>query len=115
MPSQNGRSRRRLDGRNASALTAIARKATVTGSRYVVDTRNPRPSDESTAAYAGEQIGQITLGTIDTPTPGTASAVSFQVRLGIYHLDRVIKALKNRTFGHRTAACALGCELNERL
>ncbi len=87
----------------------------MTGSRYVVDTRNPRPSDESTAAYAGEQIGQITLGNIDTPTPGTASAVSFQEGLAIYDLNLVIKALKNRTLGNRTAAGALGCQLREGL
>src|SRR5438128_1897864 len=102
MPIQNGRRPRRLDARNASAPTATARKATVTGSKYVVETRNPRPSDESTAAYAGEQTGQITLGSIDTPTPGTASAVSFQVRLAIY--DLMIKAPKDRTLGNRTTA-----------
>src|SRR6059036_1897462 len=104
MPIQNGRSPRQLDARHASAPTATARRTTVTGSRYVVDTRNPRPSDESTAAYADEQTGQITLGNIDTPTPGTASAVSFQVRLGIYDLGLMIKALKDRTLGNRTAA-----------
>src|SRR5229473_8576830 len=95
MPIQNGRRPRRLDARNASAPTAIAWKATVAVSRYVADTRNPRPSDDSTAAYAGEQTGQITLGIIDTPTPGIASAVSFQVRLGTYDLVLVIKALKD--------------------
>jgi len=100
-----------LDARNASAPEATARRAIVTGSRYVVDTRNPRPSDESTAGYAGEQIGQITLGNIDTPTPGTASAVSFQERLAIYDLDLVIKALKNRTLENRTAAGALAKRL----
>src|SRR6266852_4995829 len=102
MPIQNRRSPRRLDARNASAPTATARKATVTGSRYVVDTRNPRPSDESTAAYAGEQTGQITFGNIDTPTPGTASAVSFHVRLAIFNLGFVIQAFENRTLSNRT-------------
>src|SRR5207247_5565438 len=48
-PVQNGRRPRRLDARNASAPTATARKMTVTASRYVVERKNPRPSDETTA------------------------------------------------------------------
>jgi hypothetical protein len=55
------------------------------------------------------------LGNIETPTPGTASAVSFHARLAIYGLGLVIKALKDRTLGNWTAARALSCQLYERL
>jgi hypothetical protein len=102
-PIQNDVKPRRVEARNARAPTGTASNMTVTGSRYVVEARNPRPTDESTAAYAGEQIGQITGGSIDTPMPGTARAHCFQVRSAMLHLGLVIQAFENRAVSDRAA------------
>jgi hypothetical protein len=52
----------------------------VTGSRYVFVATNPSPRDDNAETRAGEQIGQTTFGTSDTPTPGSVvQLVGFMV------------------------------------
>src|SRR5919201_6662337 len=49
-------------------------KVRVSGNTYRAVARNGRPTDESSAAYAGEHIGQTTFGRNATPAPGSVAA-----------------------------------------
>jgi hypothetical protein len=49
-PTQNGPRPRRIDARKPNAATASDRTTNVSGSKYLVETKNPRPSDDNKAA-----------------------------------------------------------------
>src|SRR5260370_33260670 len=53
----------------------MARNATVRGSKYFAEIKNPKPNAETRPAYAGQQAGHINFGSRETPTPGSATSV----------------------------------------
>src|SRR6266851_4698598 len=53
----------------------MARNATVSGSKYFAEIKNPKPNAETMPAYAGQQAGHINFGSRETPTPGSATTV----------------------------------------
>src|SRR5260370_40053982 len=53
----------------------MARNATVRGSKYFAEIKNPKPNAETRPAYAGQHAGHINFGSRETPTPGSATSV----------------------------------------
>src|SRR6266568_1385477 len=83
MPKKNGPYPRRCFTRNANTPSVKVKNAAVNGSRYAVEIRNPRPSEETVPAYSGQHSGHASFGRSATPIPGAASKPCLQVRAPI--------------------------------